>query len=85
MSRARAVPTVADEVPPARGGLPRRSSMKLTLSKETLVELTADDMSAVVGGVADSGSCSIASCVTNGTTSTRYTAYFDVNICDGNN
>jgi hypothetical protein len=39
--------------------------MKLVLTRETLVELTADDMSAVIGGAADSGSCSILSCVTN--------------------
>ena len=39
--------------------------MKLTLSKETLVELTADDMAAVVGAGEDSNSCSIASCITN--------------------
>jgi hypothetical protein len=43
--------------------------MKLRLSKETLVELTADDLSAVVGGAAESGSCTIASCVTNDYTS----------------
>lgn len=55
--------------------------MKLVLSKETLVELTADDMSAVVGGAGESNSCTIASCVTNdyGTGSTRVlTAYFAV-------
>jgi hypothetical protein len=57
--------------------------MRLTLSKETLVELTADDMAAVVGGAEDSNSCSIASCVTNyfampGGGSTPGT----LNICD---
>lgn len=30
---------------------------KLSLSKETLVELTGDEMNAVVGGAADSDSC----------------------------
>lgn len=40
--------------------------MKLSLSRETLAELTADEMSAVVGGAdTDSCSCTILSCVTN--------------------
>ena len=36
--------------------------MKLTLTKETLDELTADDMAAIVGG-GESDSCTLAACM----------------------
>ncbi len=45
--------------------------MRLTLAKETLAELTADQMSAVVGGDSESCSCTIASCVTNAAAAIR--------------
>jgi hypothetical protein len=56
--------------------------VKLSLSKETLVELTADDMASVVGGAEESNSCSIASCVTN---AAFRNIGIKLDICDINN
>jgi hypothetical protein len=66
-------------MPPDPGGTTlERNDMKLALSLETLAELTADDMAAVVGGAEESNSCSIASCVTNNLLIARVPA---IDIC----
>lgn len=48
--------------------MPSLETMKLTLTKETLAELTADDLSAVIGGNhEESASCTLAAACTTST------------------